>query len=553
MRRLFSFVLGCIAMITISSITSVSVKADSSLSTLTVVEKNNNGETREIALSPAFSPEITEYSATAMSDSIALEVTASVTEEGAVYDTDWLALDPGDNKSYIYVTDASGNKTTYTINTKKLTAEEQETYVPEQPSGQDDDIELDEEPTAEFDGFVMNVGSFADEDIPEGFEKITYDYNGIEVPAIKGTTKKLVALWLEATDERVGDEELTTESEEQTEEVEIPKSGFYIFREKKNDFYPMKNVYIKSRMYTVIKKGKIDKFLKPYDKATVVIGGTEFEAWVLDQENQLYLVYAMNWNGETNLYCYDDIEKCFQRYIVASAADTLLQQANTKLQDLQNDYNTLAQKYNRSNSIKWKAIGGLGVIIVILFFICLNLWLSLSRNKILKEEDDDGDYYYDYKPKKKSKSENKRKKAPKKPKKKKEDYYSDYEEFEEDEDYDEEDDDDNDDELFELVDDKNENLDDDFVIFNNKDKHQTRPIKPVVEHRKASHEAEERKQREKKLEDDSQRMKTAPFDIDLGEIDISDQVKKEFESLGKGKIETPKQVEEEDDDGFTFI
>ena len=33
------------------------------------------------------------------------------------------------------------------------------------------------------------------------------------------------------------------------------------------------------------------------------------------RDEGMYLVYAMNWNGDTNLYSYDDNEKCLQRYL----------------------------------------------------------------------------------------------------------------------------------------------------------------------------------------------------------------------------------------------
>lgn len=555
MKKLYSFVLGLLTMAAISCIAPANVQADSSLSELTVKERNSAGETNDLVLSPSFSPEITEYNVTAMSDTIALDIVASVTEAGAVYDTDWLALDPGDNTSYIYVTDAEGNKTTYTIYTKKLTAEEQETYVPETTSENGSDAE--EVATTEVDGFTMIItGNFTEADIPEGFEETTYDFNGITVPAIKGVTKDLIAMWLEpvaeGTSDDISGEETTNgdisgdtseDASDSDETVEMPKAGFYILRVKKGTFYEMQNVYIKSRMYTVINKAKTDKFLKPYDKATVTIGDTEFEAWVLDEENQLYLVYAMNWNGEVNLYCYDDVEKCFQRYIVASAADTLLQQANKKLTELQTDYNNLAQKYNKTNSFKWKIIGGLGVLLVILVFVCLNLALSLSRNKIMKEDDDE-DYLPEFENNKKAK-QNQEEKAKKATRKKQNYYYSDGDDEEEDDD----------DELFTLVDEE-EDDDDDFVIYDRGDsivkpvkpvvENRTTPVKPVVENRTQA-QPEARATRVKDA-DANKKMETAPFDIDLGEIDISDQIKKEFESMNKSES-TP----EEDDDGFTFI
>ena len=54
----------------------------------------------------------------------------------------------------------------------------------------------------------------------------------------------------------------------------------------------------------------------------------------------------MNWNGDTNLYCYDDNEKCFQRYIAEDDVNTQIEAANKAYNNVKNKYNTLVSKYN---------------------------------------------------------------------------------------------------------------------------------------------------------------------------------------------------------------
>ena len=162
-------------------------------------------------------------------------------------------------------------------------------------------------------------------------------------------------------------------------------AGFYIYNEKKDTFYPMRNILIKSRMYTVVRPEKRDSCLKNYTKKRITIYDQEVSAWELDSEEKLYLVYAMNWDGDINLYCYDDQEKVFQRYIATSDVNTQLEAANTAYGKLQDKYNSIVDRYN----ILVKAIAGLIILIVILIFAVLNLILSNKTKKVKKLKDEE--------------------------------------------------------------------------------------------------------------------------------------------------------------------
>lgn len=96
-------------------------------------------------------------------------------------------------------------------------------------------------------------------------------------------------------------------------------------------------------MYTIVKPEKTDGILKNYDKKKITIVDNEVNAWALDEEQGMYLVYAMNWNGETNLYCYEDNEKCFQRYLVSNDANNQSEAAAKAYNNLEKDYNKLVK------------------------------------------------------------------------------------------------------------------------------------------------------------------------------------------------------------------
>ena len=57
-------------------------------------------------------------------------------------------------------------------------------------------------------------------------------------------------------------------------------------------------------MYTVVNPTEKASCLKKYTKKQITVIDQEVNAWVLNEEEGLYLLYAMNWNGDTNLYCY---------------------------------------------------------------------------------------------------------------------------------------------------------------------------------------------------------------------------------------------------------
>jgi len=547
MKKLYSLVLCMMALLFFNIAGVETVKADEAkLSAMKVQVEDKNGELKDVKLSPKFSADVTEYNITVMNNVKELEVEATPAEDGATYKVEWAVLDEGDNKTYVYVTAADGTKKTYVILTKKLTASEEATYeAPENEDDADTSNEDNEEATAkvssksvkvDVNGTTMAISSkFKSSVIPEGFNKTKFEYQGKKFPSITGETKNVTAIWLvpvedENTDEQ-NEEETTADEEEKSAGPEIKyEEGFYIYDEENDRFYPMNNIYIKSRMYTVIDMESPDSVLNGYDQTNLDVCGETVKVWILNEEDKLYLLYAMNWNGDTSLYCYDDVEKCFQRYIIDTAAANLVEAQREKVNNLQLKNNELVKKLNDSNSTKWKIIGGLAVAVVILFFICLNLILSLKTKKI-KEEDEYDDYEYPDKKAVKMAAKEAKKEAKRQAKEEKNEIQEAKKENKKSEVKREEDEfvyeDDDDDELFKLVDDD----DDDFVIMESKTE------------------------------------KLPTFELGKDEIDLSSQIMKEVETNPEEKEKFNEDAvkdilntafpndnnKDEDDDGFTFI
>lgn len=526
MKKIYSLILCAVMAFIVGSVVTVDVKADeATLSEMTVEAQNNAGSRSKVTISPEFSADVTEYKVTVPNDTIKLVITATTTEESAKYEVDWEALDVGDNKTFVYVTTADGTKSTYTIYTKRLTEEEEATYKPEENNDSKPSDEENDTPIMVGETKMKISSDFDESDIPEGFSEAEYEYEGKTYTVIKGEKKNLVAMWLKPISDETSE---NSESGEQSteEQTGVSEEGFYIYAEEDNTFYEMNNIYIKSRMYTVIENAAPDQYLNDYERLEIQVIDENVEVWVLDEDNRLYLLYAMNWEGETSLYCYDDVEKCFQRYIIDSAAANQVEAANEAINNLQNKNNDLIKKYNDSNSTKWKIIAVLAILVVVLFFTCINLFFSLKTKQL---GDDDFDDYS-----KPSKSEKKEARTRKRKELHKEDYSYDS---------------DDDDELFKLIE------DDDFLIVS-----------------------------DNSAADSSESVQKDDFSLD--EIDISEQVMKEMaapvneqvpvggkafdvneKTSFKSQKEEPFNEESlqsilqtafpnedtEDDDGFTFI
>ena len=388
MKKLKSLLIMIAAMsaMMVTMIFTVSADETTDLSDLKVYAIDNSGNQTEVPLD--FNSTTYEYNLTVKSTvkSIKIEATAKDSTSQWSVEKDGIntVMDTGDNLTIVDVTSSTGAVQKYTLKTKKLTEAEDSTYKDSSSTKK-----KTSKKTATDSTVKVGKNTFKKSEIPEGFSKSTAKYNGNSYTCIKGDVKELTAFYLK------GDE----------------TSGFYIYDKSQKKFYPMSNIKIKSRMYTIVQPKKVDGIVKAYDKKKVTIIDQEVKAWVIDEDEGMYLVYAMNWNGDTNLYSYDDNEKCLQRYLTSSDANQQSEAAAKAYNNLQKQYNQLVDKYN----VLIKILCGLAVVIVILIFVSINLGISKKEKKIKKtySEDELKD------PKKEKKAQKKAEKKAKKENKKK--------------------------------------------------------------------------------------------------------------------------------------
>ena len=328
------------------------------LKTLKVYSVDTAGNKKQIKF--AFNPTTYQYDLVVKSNVPKIEVipTTNDATSTAVVDKEALntRMDTGMNTTTVTVTSSTGAKQVYTLKTKKLTPAEDATY-------KDDDgkktKKTKKSAKIDIDGKEYKITSFSKKDIPRGFEKTTAKYKGKSYDAIKGKEKDLTAFYLTGDD----------------------GEKFFIFDKETDKFYPMNNVKVKSRMYTIVEPEKEDDILKNYDKKEIKIDGKKVNAWILDEEKGMFFVYAMNWDGDTSLYTYDDQEKCMQRYLIDNDVNAQIDAANQAYDNMKTKRNALVKKYNIFRYI----IIGMAVIIIILLFILIHKRLN-RKEKMIKED-----------------------------------------------------------------------------------------------------------------------------------------------------------------------
>lgn len=329
------------------------VFADSNLSDIKIQGKTSDGEVKEVYLTKDFDGEGDEIYAVAAESTAELVIDATPTDENANVSYDWTTMDPGDNTSHVYVKGSDGTSKTYTI----YTTVDDDSYNQYATSDEDGDSDLE---------VILKSGSYYVQKslkgikLPEGYKRKRIKYNGVKVWSGYSDVKNTTILYLIN---------------------ENGKGKFFIYDKDKDQFKVLREIKVKSRLYTVVYPEKTDENLRQYKKETIKIGSNKVRVWVRDEAEGLYLIYLMNWDGEINLYQFDTKENVFQRFIVNASQEAALAVADKTIDDLNEKNQDLVKKYNKDNSLKWKVIIGLITGLVILVFIILNLMLKIASQK----------------------------------------------------------------------------------------------------------------------------------------------------------------------------
>ena len=368
MKSLKRLLIAIIVLTFVFASAKVTVKAasDTDLKTMQVYSVDTAGAKKQLKFN--FKPTTYKYDLIVKSNCVRIEilVTTNNPTSTAVVDKEAVntRMDTGKNKTTVTVTATNGAKQVYTLKTKKCTPAEDSQYKEggkaAKKSSPDKKKVSKKSAKVEMDGKEYKITSFSKKDIPRGFVKTTASYKGKKYDAIKGKEKDLTAFYLVGPD----------------------GEGFCIYDKDAEKFYIMNNVKVKSRMYTIVEPQNPDDILKNYNTKTIKIDGQKVKAWILDDEKGMFFVYAMNWDGDTSLYTYDDQEKCMQRYLIDNDVNSQIKAANQAYDNMKDRRNEMAKKYNIFRYI----IIGMGILIIILIFALIHSKLNKKEKKIKDEE-----------------------------------------------------------------------------------------------------------------------------------------------------------------------
>ena len=346
---------------------SVTVKApyvastNNYLSSLKVEAVKADGSTYSLDLSPSFSKDVTKYSAEAVEGVTKLVVSATQEDSKASITTSGTKMDPGDNTTTITVTAEDGSTRKYVIYTAVAKPPETTTAPPEPVTVQIDGT----------DSYIEDINDAVA--LPEGFETFEYQYKDKTVVAAKGLVKNLIVMYVTKGDGSAGQ--------------------LYVYDEATDTFYPMSNIQITQKLYTIVKEPEDIVIPDGFTETTVSVGEQSFKGWVNSEVENIYLIYAMNWNGESGLYYYDVNEEQIMRYFdiavqAGVAVDTYnsLLSANEKLKDEINQLKADNNSKEESGNEKLYKYLALGCSIMAVIYLGIIIYLVVGKKKDNEED-----------------------------------------------------------------------------------------------------------------------------------------------------------------------
>lgn len=262
--------------------------------TETTTEKDERSDDCDLAslsispgeLSPSFSPDNTSYTVQLTENDESIAISAITNDEKATTSVSGAnSLEKGAN--FVTVTVTAENGAIKVYNLTVMCGEETE------------DIMLQ----VQGRNFIVLTEDLPD--APEGFTETTVKINDKDIPGFTAPNKRLNIICLK---NEGGDR------------------FWYIYDKDNSSFMPYNEVPCEKGRYVIMNKP--DSFAVPngFKDADLKIGNTMYKAFSDGTGSGIYLIYAMNLNGEAGYYLYDTREGSFMRFaavesLIASRSD----------------------------------------------------------------------------------------------------------------------------------------------------------------------------------------------------------------------------------------
>lgn len=286
-------------------------------------------------LEPAFSADQTSYKVTVPKDTKEVSIKATAQDAKATVSVSGgTNLKPGANTASVVVTAENGEKQTYDLI-----------------------IQCGEETKSEIkiDGVVYHLSDeFKDEEIPVGFERAKKVIKNQETVVMTRDKGNLIVVCL------VGEQE---------------KKGFFLYDEKKDEFYPFLQIKISEGKY-VIPVAFDEKSSVPegYKKVSLKLQDKEIQAWQ-GKNQDFYIFNTINDEGTVGLYKYDAKDNTYQRYVLEGSKN------NTKDKKSNNDKVKIAGKLTMNPEYCGPTILGLSLLSIVLLITVICTLIERYRNK----------------------------------------------------------------------------------------------------------------------------------------------------------------------------
>ncbi len=241
------------------------------------------------ALSPAFSANTTNYTATVKYSVDSITITGAVADGGATYTGGGtFGLDVGDNSRTLTVTAADGTKKSYTINIKRMT--EQETADAEQAARDADPLLVS---INNIDYIIVN--NFEGLTIPTGYIQGTAVRKETEIAVLNDESGKYQLYWLTDTN---------------------GENGAFYTRDDNDNFTRINYINLSGKMY-IIEDPDVDGYTPDgFIKSKRTIDGIDVEVYeYLESKMSDFYIVKCYINGTGGYYRFDTVEETMQRAV----------------------------------------------------------------------------------------------------------------------------------------------------------------------------------------------------------------------------------------------
>lgn len=303
-------------------------------------------------LTPAFSADRTTYSLQVDEDVTSVVVSASAADGNATTSVSGAnSIQKGKNTVRVTVTAENGAVKVYTINVQ---------------AGEDVG-----DPVATIDGkeysFVMNEDGL---EAPEGFTAGTTTYKDWDVLSYESPNKKITVVCLKDED---------------------GENHWFIMDAEKDVFTPYQEYSSQYNRYIITAVPDGVAIPDGFKETTLKIGDNSVIAYQSDDiaDKDLYLVYAINVEGEEGFYEYDAKEQAFLRYVPMIVSEEVLVPATPTVATPSAPVEVPTEKSPFTNPLVIRIMVGAAVIIVILV-VCLVIFagrINKQNKEMLDAED----------------------------------------------------------------------------------------------------------------------------------------------------------------------